>query len=950
MAAGDRDDRSALADAVTVASGPATDDASGDSLASPGGDSTIDPLLRAVARTPAIDVHARLTRPGARIARFEVERVLGEGGMGVVVAAHDPTLDRRVAIKLLRATDPSAAARTRLIREAQAAARVEHEHVIAIHEVATVGELVFVVMEMIDGETLTRWQRQRPWREVLAAYLRAGRGLAAAHDAALVHRDFKPDNVLVGRDGRLRVTDFGLVAASGTIFDDDGRIRTDSAPPAPALQVPLTRTGDVMGTPAYMAPEQYRGEAADARADQFSFCVALWEGLYGVRPFDAGTLAERHDRILRGDATGPRPGRGVPARFEAILRRGLAGDPAARWPDMGALLAALADDPEARRARRRRAAIAIGGAATAAAAVAVAGVMLLGAGEAPPPCRGLDRQLDGVWDPARRDALARAFAATGRPYAADVATRVGAALDERARALTARRIDACQATAVRRTQSAELLDRRMACLDRRQAELATTVGVLIDDAAASLPRAIDAVTALPPLDRCDGERLVGAPAPPADPATTTAIVRARSELDLAAALGRAGRWKDAREPAAAAVTAARAIAWPPLIAEALAVDARARLITGDPKGAQEALHAGIAAASAAGDAALQAQLTVGLVEVANREARYADVATLAALAEATLGADDARWAERATLAAEQGRAARAQQQLEVARGHLERALALRTKHAGPDSALAARSIQDLGNLELAAARWPEAEARFRQALAIVERAAGPDHPDVAVTLGRLAVTAKEQDRLDEAAALLRRSTAILTAAEGDDSPSVATSWANLGVVLGEQGHGEEALAAYQKALAVREKVLPPDHPDLGSSILNVGVALQENLGRPAEALPYFERARDLLRQKLGPDHPTLAFARHGVGAARLDLGQAAAAVPELDDAYRIRSSPNVDPGLRTETGRILARALWASGVAGSAARRRAVEVARATRQALVELGAPADPWIDAHAR
>ena len=906
MAAGDRDDRSALADAVTVASGPATDDASGDSLASPGGDSTIDPLLRAVARTPAIDVHARLTRPGARIARFEVERVLGEGGMGVVVAAHDPTLDRRVAIKLLRATDPSAAARTRLIREAQAAARVEHEHVIAIHEVATVGELVFVVMEMIDGETLTRWQRQRPWREVLAAYLRAGRGLAAAHDAALVHRDFKPDNVLVGRDGRLRVTDFGLVAASGTIFDDDGRIRTDSAPPAPALQVPLTRTGDVMGTPAYMAPEQYRGEAADARADQFSFCVALWEGLYGVRPFDAGTLAERHDRILRGDATGPRPGRGVPARFEAILRRGLAGDPAARWPDMGALLAALADDPEARRARRRRAAIAIGGAATAAAAVAVAGVMLLGAGEAPPPCRGLDRQLDGVWDPARR--------------------------------------------AVRRTQSAELLDRRMACLDRRQAELATTVGVLVDDAAASLPRALDAVTALPPLDRCDGERLVGAPAPPADPATTTAIVRARSELDLAAALGRAGRWKDAREPAAAAVTAARAIAWPPLIAEALAVDARARLITGDPKGAQEALHAGIAAASAAGDAALQAQLTVGLVEIANREARYADVATLAALAEATLGADDARWAERATLAAEQGRAARAQQQLEVARGHLERALALRTKHAGPDSALAARSIQDLGNLELAAARWPEAEARFRQALAIVERAAGPDHPDVAVTLGRLAVTAKEQDRLDEAAALLRRSTAILTAAEGDDSPSVATSWANLGVVLGEQGRGEEALAAYQKALAVREKVLPPDHPDLGSSILNVGVALQENLGRPAEALPYFERARDLLRQKLGPDHPTLAFARHGVGAARLDLGQAAAAVPELDDAYRIRSSPNVDPGLRTETGRILARALWASGVAGSAARRRAVEVARATRQALVELGAPADPWIDAHAR
>jgi len=212
------------------------------------------------------------------------------------------------------------------------------------------------------------------------------------------------------------------------------------------------------------------------------------------------------------------------------------------------------------------------------------------------------------------------------------------------------------------------------------------------------------------------------------------------------------------------------------------------------------------------------------------------------------------------------------------------------------------------------------------------------------------VAAKEQDRLDESAGLMRRSIDIITTAEGADSPTLATSWANLGVVLGAMGKGEESLAAYQKALAVREKVLPPDHPDLASAIMNVGIALQENLGRPADAVPYFVRARDMLKGKLGPDHPTLAFALHGHGSARLDLGQAAAAVPDLEDAYRIRSGKDIDPRLRADTGYMLAKALWAASRPGTPARARAVDVARATRQAFGELGYDADPWLDAHGR
>jgi serine/threonine-protein kinase len=359
------------------------------------------------------------------------------------------------------------------------------------------------------------------------------------------------------------------------------------------------------------------------------------------------------------------------------------------------------------------------------------------------------------------------------------------------------------------------------------------------------------------------------------------------------------------------------------------------------------LHEAITAAAQAGDAALQRQLTVSLVEVANREARYGDVETLAALADASIGTAEARWAERAAVAAERGRAARAQQRRDDARGHLERALAIRSEHAGPDSVLVARSLQDLGLLELAAARWPRAEELFRHGLAIVERTSGPQHPDVAMALGRIAVTAKEQGRLDEAAASLRRSIEILTAAEGETSPSVATALANLGVVLGEQVEGEEALAAYRQALAVREQVLPPDHPDLASTIMNVGIALDENLGRPAEAVPYFERARGILEQKLGEDHPTLAFALHGLGAAKLAMGKAEEAVTVLEEAYRIRglASAGADPRLKADTGFLLAKALWAAGPAKKA---RAVEVARATRKAFVELGYAEEPWLEAH--
>ena len=267
-----------------------------------------------------------------RIGRYRVEGRLGSGAMGVVYSAVDERLGRRLAIKLLHesfAGDPTG--RARLLREAQAMARLRHENVVLIYDVGTHGdgdEQVFIAMELVEGRTLDRWLREAPrrWDDVLARFLQAGRALAAAHRAGVLHRDFKPENVLVDAAGRVRVLDFGLARALAGPAEGD---------PADSLSEPLTRTGSILGTPAYMAPEQLRGEQTDARADQFSFCVALYEALYGERPF--GSVP----RFAPVEITHVPKDSKVPTRVRRALLRGLADTPEERHADMDALLAAL---------------------------------------------------------------------------------------------------------------------------------------------------------------------------------------------------------------------------------------------------------------------------------------------------------------------------------------------------------------------------------------------------------------------------------------------------------------------------------------------------------------------------------------------------------------------------------------------------------------------------------
>jgi len=293
------------------------------------------------------DIASEPLSPGTRVGRYVIEALIGHGAMGTVYAAHDPDLDRKVAVKLLRAESLSDAARqrmrARLLREAKAMARLSHPEVITVYDVGTFGDQLFVAMEHVDGSTLRHWRaaQHRSYAEIMAVYERAGSGLAAAHEAGLVHRDFKPDNVLIGRDGRVRVMDFGLARSEDSGETPPGAPASDDRADERREVTTLTRTGALLGTPAYMAPEQLRGNSATTRSDVFSFCVALYEALYGERPFAGGTLVELQTAIERRDVRPLPIMTRVPGWVRANLLRGLQPSPDARFASMRALLDAL---------------------------------------------------------------------------------------------------------------------------------------------------------------------------------------------------------------------------------------------------------------------------------------------------------------------------------------------------------------------------------------------------------------------------------------------------------------------------------------------------------------------------------------------------------------------------------------------------------------------------------
>jgi len=327
-----------------------------------------DPLAPKRIRTPSMT--------GRTLGRYTLTDRLGAGAMGVVYRADDFGLGRQVALKLLHRPDD--ALTDRLVREARSMAQVNHPNVVAVYDVGVADRTTYIAMELVSGTSLRLWQQQsHTVAQIVEAYIAAGRGLAAAHAAGIVHRDFKPDNCLVGSDGRIRVTDFGLAAAR---WSEDPRPVTREHPEGPESpespegpaspvapdEIDLTPSGSVLGTPAYMAPEQFTGGNVEPRTDQFNFCVALYEALYGSRPFAGKTFDELGDSVCKGKVRPPPAGSRVSGALRAIVLRGLSVRPGDRFPTMDHLLAELGRD-RARPWRR-----------TAIAAAAVAAALGLG--------------------------------------------------------------------------------------------------------------------------------------------------------------------------------------------------------------------------------------------------------------------------------------------------------------------------------------------------------------------------------------------------------------------------------------------------------------------------------------------------------------------------------------------------------------------------------------------
>ena len=487
--------------------------------------------------------------PG-QIGRYLVIRSIAAGGMGEVVEAFDPELDRRVALKLLKTGRGRDDSQARLLREAQAMARLSHANVVQIHDVGVQDDRVFLAMELVVGETLTRWlEAPRSWREVVRVFVAAARGLAAAHRAGLVHRDFKPDNVLMGADGQPRVADFGLAREDRPALAEAARNPGEGG----LLADRLTATGVVMGTPMYMSPEQHLGLPAGPASDIFSFSVALFEALHGARPFVGDTLPVLARNVTMGVLAAPTGKRVVPGWLDVAVRRGLAVDPAERYPDFERMIAAIDRDPGRTRGRW------LTGLGLGVAAGAL-GAALQGQAKAE-VCGGGQVAIAEIWGAEVEGTLRERLDA-------GAAGRVIAGVQAYADGWVAMHGEACREHQ-RGESSAALFDARTRCLEQRRQGLGEALGLFVAGDGGALREASMVVAKLPALAPCaDVAALTAEVAPPEDPAVAAEVEGLREQLVRARVVATAGRSRDALTMAEAVGVAAERVGYRPLLAEA----------------------------------------------------------------------------------------------------------------------------------------------------------------------------------------------------------------------------------------------------------------------------------------------------------------------------------------------------------------------------------------------
>jgi tetratricopeptide (TPR) repeat protein len=704
---------------------------------------------------------------GTQLGRYTVLKRLGHGGMGVVYLAFDPELDRRVAIKLLRldasVVDDDSEGRTRLLREAQAMAKLSHPNVVAVHDVGTIDDELFIAMEYVEGVTLRAWQRERSpgLRDIVELYAQAGRGLAAAHAAGIFHRDFKPENVLVDAEGRARVLDFGLarveaVPRAAAATSASFALAETGVVSGSALGASVTQVGAILGTPAYMAPEQLLSGKTDARSDQFSFAVSLYEALFGERPYAGDTLQALAQALKAGRV---RPGKGGPRRLRRVLARALRPAPAERYPSMTALLDAL---ERALGAPRRRAMLSV----LALGVLLASSVTLVSAARPsrPKPCVGAEASLAGVWDAARREQASRAFHAADadRAFAG-----VAASLDAYGARWVAMNVDACEATRVRASQSEEVMDLRVACLGQRLKELRAATDILVRAEAQDVEHARDLVGGLGDVQGCADVAALRAPfALPRDPATAGAVEALRARVAEGNALYHVGRDGDGLTLATAVADDAARIGYLPVLADALLLRGRLEGAAGTLKACEPTFFdAAIAAETCRYDAAAARAWTY-LVRVVGYELERPDeAARYDKLAEAAIarGGDDA--VLRADLLIERGNVAYLKRDLDGSLAAYRAALDLYARK-DPTGWDVRNTRSNIADVLMDTGEYGEALAAYTTNLAAAMAEDDLRAPEEAFVRARIGVAYLERGQYGEATTALEASLALLDAGSG----------------------------------------------------------------------------------------------------------------------------------------------------------------------------------------
>lgn len=846
---------------------------------------------------PGMSAPARSDGPPL-LEHFIILSRLGQGGMGVVFAAYDERLDRKVAIKLMQSGRESEAARARMLQEARAMARLSHPNIVAVHEVGEVDTRIFIAMEYVRGLDLNAWllAASRPWREVLDAFRRAGEGLRAAHEAGLIHRDFKPHNVMISDDGAIKVLDFGLARAQDETVDD--ALHDD--PSEPAVRG-LTRTGAVVGTPAYIAPELHGGAVASERSDQFAFCVALYFGLFGQYPFAGGSVPAVIESIVAGRLRPPPEGSPVPPWLRRAVMRGLSAEPGDRFESMEALLAAVSEDPAQRRRRRW-----LAGGAVAAVFAGGFAVAQLGAVEAE-ACPSGAEAIESSWSSSQRAVVGQGLRGSGSAHAEDTAARIEPALDRYAADWAEAFDDACHSHK-QGLQSDALYDRRVACLEQRRASLVTLVEVFGQADTAVVDKAVTAVANLPSLARCgDVEALLAEVAPPSE-AIADEVAQLRQKLARARAHEDAGRFARAAELTEPVIERAAALGYPPLAAEALL-----------RKGSTEM------AAGQGGDADRDLAQAVWDAMAADHDPIAAQAATLRVFARAellgqpALAAAELPWAKamvertadeplRGLFLNNAGAVYLRNGDTDAAVESFRASFDLRSRVLPPQHPDLALSLANLGRAELAMMRPAEGAQTLRNAAQRIESALGPRHPHRALVATILSSALTDLGRWAEAEAELNVAEQIYEGRPDDGPMARYHVRVARGRMAAQRRDHAAAREHFGAALELATMAVGPTHPMLIDARLGQAQAMVE-LGEREQGLARGRAALDGFREAVGVSHPYFDQARVVLAQIEVLAGDAERAVPRLRAVLAAdEASGDSDPVARTTVVVWLARA------------------------------------------